>query len=79
MQVAHVRSSVFLSLTTDVENFSTSAPTEAPTAAVTPMLDQPVRWTRALQHARSEEMAAAVRAVDTGRMTTTRRTDGSAR
>nr|WP_297422709.1 NAD(P)H-dependent oxidoreductase [uncultured Actinotalea sp.] len=59
MQVAHVRNAVLLSLFTDFENFSTFAPTEAPTAAVEPMLDQLVRWTTALRTVRVGELAGA--------------------
>lgn len=57
MQVAHVRNSVLLSLFTDFENFSVLAPTEPATAAVTPMLDQLVVWTRAMEAVRAGEFA----------------------
>lgn len=58
MQVAHVRNAVLLSLFTDFENFSTFAPTAAPAAAVAPMLDQLVRWARAMELVRAGELAA---------------------
>ncbi|MBC7291202.1 MAG: NAD(P)H-dependent oxidoreductase [Actinotalea sp.] len=59
MQVAHVRNSVLLSLFVDFENFSTFAPTQAPTAAVGPMLDQLLRWTRAMEGIRAEALVGA--------------------
>jgi len=56
-QVAHVRNSVLLSLFTDFENFSVLSPTEPATAAVGPMLDQLVVWTRAMEAVRAGEFA----------------------
>ena len=53
MQVAHVRNSVLLSLFTDFENFSVLAPTEPAIAAVEPMLDQLILWTKAMEAVRS--------------------------
>lgn len=64
LQVAHVRNAVALSLFTDFESFSVLAPTEPATAAVGPMLDQLVVWTRAMEAVRAgsfddtEEVAA---------------------
>lgn len=57
MQVAHVRNSALLSLFHDFENFSELKPTEAATAAVGPMLDQLVVWTKAMQAVRAGEFA----------------------
>lgn len=58
-QVAHVRNSVLLSLFTDFENFTVLTPTEPATAAVEPMLDQLVVWTRAMAAVRAGEFADA--------------------
>jgi NAD(P)H-dependent FMN reductase len=55
LQVAHVRNSALLSLFTDFENFSVLAPTEPAAAAVGPMLDQLVVWTRAMEAVRAGE------------------------
>ena len=55
LQVAHVRNAVALSLFTDFENFSVLAPTEPATAAVGPMLDQLIVWTRAMEAVRAGE------------------------
>lgn len=60
MQVAHVRNAVLLSLFTDFENFSVLEPTEPATASVQPVLDQLVRWTKAMQTVRSVALTAAV-------------------
>ena len=57
MQVAHVRNSALLSLFTDFENFSVLAPTEPAIAAVGPMLDQLLVWTKAMQAVRSGQFA----------------------
>ncbi|HEY9493331.1 MAG TPA: NAD(P)H-dependent oxidoreductase [Intrasporangium sp.] len=57
MQVAHVRNSVLLSLFTDFENFSVLAPTEPAIAAVEPMLDQLIVWTKAMEAVRSGEFS----------------------
>lgn len=57
MQVAHVRNAALLSVFTDFENFSVLAPTEPATAAVGPMLDQLVVWTRAMEAVRAGEFA----------------------
>lgn len=57
MRVAHVRNSVLLSLFTDFESFSVLTPTEPATAAVDPMLDQLLVWTRAMQAVRAGEFA----------------------
>lgn len=57
MQMAHVRNSVLLSVFTDFENFSVLAPTEPATAAVDPMLDQLVVWSRAMEAVRAGEFA----------------------
>jgi NAD(P)H-dependent FMN reductase len=53
MQVAHVRNSALLSLFTDFENFSVLAPTEPAIAAVDPMLDQLIVWTKAMEAVRA--------------------------
>lgn len=58
MQVAHVRNSALLSLFTDFENFSALAPTEPATAAVGPMLDQLVVWTKAMESVRAGAFAS---------------------
>jgi NAD(P)H-dependent FMN reductase len=55
LQVAHVRNAVALSLFTDFENFSMLTPTEPSTASVDPMLDQLIRWTRAMEAVRAGE------------------------
>lgn len=55
--VAHVRNSVTMSLFTDFENFSVFTPTEPASAAVEPMLDQLVAWTKAMQAVRAGEFA----------------------
>ncbi|GAA6524738.1 NAD(P)H-dependent oxidoreductase [Intrasporangium sp. DVR] len=57
MQVAHVRNGVLLSIFTDFENFSILAPTEPATAAVQPMLDQLVVWTKAMEAVRAGRFA----------------------
>jgi hypothetical protein len=46
---------VALSLFTDFENFSMLTPTEPSTASVDPMLDQLIRWTRAMEAVRAGE------------------------
>lgn len=56
-RVAHVRNTVLLSLFTDFENFSVLSPTEPATAAVGPMLDQLLVWTKAMQAVRAGEFA----------------------
>jgi NAD(P)H-dependent FMN reductase len=58
MQVAHVRAAVTMSLFTDFENFSVFTPTEPATASVTPMLDQLVTWTKAMEAVRAGEFTA---------------------
>jgi len=58
MGVAHVRNSVVMSLFADFENFSTFAPTEPAAAAVGPMLDQLVTWTKAMEAVRAGQFAA---------------------
>lgn len=55
--VAHVRNSVTMSLFTDFENFSVFSPTEPATAAVEPMLEQLVAWTKAMRAVRAGEFA----------------------
>ena len=57
LQVAHVRNSVLMSLFTDFENFTVLAPTEPATAAVGPMLDQLVVWTKAMEAVRAGQFA----------------------
>lgn len=58
-QVAHVRNSVLLSLFHDFENFTDFTPTEPAVAAVTPMLDQLVVWTRAMAAVRAGDFTDA--------------------
>lgn len=58
LQVAHVRNSVLLSLFTDFENFSVLSPTEPATAAVDPMLDQLIVWTKAMEAVRAGDFDA---------------------
>ena len=55
--VAHVRNNVPMSLFTDFENFSVFTPTEPASAAVEPMLDQLIAWTKAMQAVRAGEFA----------------------
>lgn len=57
LQVAHVRNSALLSLFTDFENFTVLAPTEPATAAVGPMLDQLIVWTKAMEAVRAGQFA----------------------
>lgn len=59
MQVAHVRNAVLMSLFTDFENFSVLSPSEPATAAVEPMLDQLVSWTKAMETVRSNQLVGA--------------------
>lgn len=47
------------SIFTDVENFTAFKPTENSASALTPMLDQLVLWTRAMEFARSLALVAA--------------------
>ena len=56
LQLAHVRNQVMFSIFTDVENFETFKPTEQAASALTPMLDQLLLWTRAMEFARSEAL-----------------------
>lgn len=58
MQVAHVRATVSMSLFHDFENFSELAPTEPVVQSVGPMLDQLLRWTRAMAAVRGGEFDA---------------------
>lgn len=57
MEIAHVRNTVMMSLFTDFENFSTFTPTEQAVASVTPMLDQLLPWTKAMEAVRAGEFA----------------------
>ncbi len=59
MHVAHVRNAVALTLAHDFENYTTFTPTPASTAAVGPMLDQLLSWTRALEALRSGALESA--------------------
>lgn len=59
MQVAHVRNTVLMSLFTDFENFSIFTPTEPATAAVEPMLEQLITWTKAMESVRSGALVGA--------------------
>ena len=59
MHVAHVRNSALLSLFHDFENFAELKPTEPATAAVDPMLDQLITWTRAMQAVRAGDFERA--------------------
>ncbi|MGC5585026.1 NADPH-dependent FMN reductase [Ornithinimicrobium sp. W1665] len=61
MQMAHVRATVSLSLFHDFENFSTLAPTEPVVRSVGPMLDQLLRWTRAMEAVRGGKFDAEER------------------
>ncbi|WP_458782224.1 NADPH-dependent FMN reductase [Arthrobacter sp. D3-16] len=56
LQLAHVRNQVMFSIFSDVENFTTFNPTEQSAAALAPMLDQLILWTRAMEFARSEAL-----------------------
>ena len=58
MQMAHVRATVSLSLFHDFEDFSELAPTEPVVQPVAPMLDQLLRWTRAMAAVRGGEFDA---------------------
>jgi NAD(P)H-dependent FMN reductase len=53
LQVATVRAQVALSLNTDFENYSTFRPDPARAKALSTMLEQLVRWTRALRTVRT--------------------------
>lgn len=57
LQVAHVRNSVLMSIFTDFQNFSVLAPTEPAVAAVEPMLDQLVLWTKAMEAVRAGQFS----------------------
>ncbi|WP_306232885.1 NADPH-dependent FMN reductase [Agrococcus beijingensis] len=59
LQVAHVQKTGMFSLFTDFENFSTFKPTEMQAASVTPMLDQLIVWTKALEGVRTGELVNA--------------------
>lgn len=59
LQLAHVRNQVMFSIFSDVENFNTFKPTEQSAAALAPMLDQLILWTRAMEFARSEALVTA--------------------
>ncbi|MFJ6359338.1 NADPH-dependent FMN reductase [Pseudarthrobacter oxydans] len=59
LQLAHVRNQVMFSIFTDVENFTTFKPTEQSSAALDPMRDQLLLWTRAMEFARSEALVTA--------------------
>lgn len=59
LQIAHVQKTGMFSLFTDFESFSTFAPTEQQAATVTPMLDQLVVWTKALEGVRAGELVDA--------------------
>jgi NAD(P)H-dependent FMN reductase len=59
LQLAHVRNQVMFSIFSDVENFQTFKPTEQAASALTPMLDQLLLWTRAMEFARSEALVSA--------------------
>jgi NAD(P)H-dependent FMN reductase len=59
LQLAHVRNQVMFSIFSDVENFQTFNPTEQAASALTPMLDQLLLWTRAMEFARSEALVSA--------------------
>lgn len=59
MQVAHVRNAVLMSLFTDFENFSVFTPTDPATAAVEPMIEQLVSWTKAMEQVRSGQLVGA--------------------
>lgn len=52
LQLAHVQKTGMFSLFTDFESFSAFAPTELQAASITPMLDQLIVWTRALEGVR---------------------------
>jgi NAD(P)H-dependent FMN reductase len=55
LMVADVRAQVMLSLFTDFENFATFNPAEHHERAVETMLDQVVRWSRALKPLRKDD------------------------
>lgn len=59
LQLAHVRNQVMFSIFSDVENFSLFRPTDQSASGLTPMLDQLILWTRAMEYARSEALAEA--------------------
>ena len=59
LQIAHVQKAGMFSLFTDFENFSSFKPTEMQAASVTPMLDQLVAWTAALEGVRKGELVNA--------------------
>lgn len=56
LQVAHAQKTVMFSLFTDFENFSTFTPTEQSASNLTPMVDQVVAWSRAMETVRSAQL-----------------------
>jgi NAD(P)H-dependent FMN reductase len=59
LQIAHVQKTVMFSLFTDFENFSTFKPTEQNAGTLSPMVDQVITWTRAMETVRSELLVTA--------------------
>lgn len=59
LQIAHVQKTGMFSLFTDFENFSVFKPSELQAASLTPVLDQLVPWTKALEAVRAEASVAA--------------------
>lgn len=55
LSVAHVRNTVLMSLFHDFEGFTEFAPSKPATAAVGPMLDNLVLWTKAMEAVRAGE------------------------
>lgn len=59
LQIAHVQKTGMFSLFTDFESFSAFKPTEQQAESVTPMLDQLIVWTQALEGVRKGELVDA--------------------
>lgn len=54
LQLAHVRDQVMFSLSADFENYSEFKPTDQAASKLSPMLDQLVAWSRAMESVRTE-------------------------
>jgi NAD(P)H-dependent FMN reductase len=59
LQIAHVQKTAMFSLFTDFENFTTFKPTEQNAGTLSPMVEQLVTWSRAMESVRSEQLVDA--------------------
>jgi hypothetical protein len=59
MGVAHVRNQVTMGLSTDFENYSVFTPTQYSTSTVSPLVDQVVSWSKAMESVRETQAALA--------------------